>query len=140
MEVLDQDFTWGYEGSEDWIRDRFHNYLKEKLVEFVDAKNKYLRFIADCHSYSEKRKKSGGSKAVVGNKESYDMIEDEDEQTESKKSRESAPVVDEIILRMPLAGLIGKPHFMYFLQFHNPSLSLLAGHCTADEVITVDNF
>jgi hypothetical protein len=43
--VLDEDFTCGYEGSEDWIRDKFHNYLKEKLAEFVDAKNKYLRFV-----------------------------------------------------------------------------------------------
>ena len=48
LEVLDEEFTCGYEGSEDWIRDRFHSYLKEKLAEFVDVKNKYLKFLVDC--------------------------------------------------------------------------------------------
>jgi hypothetical protein len=89
--VLDEEFTCGYEGSEDWIRDKFHSYLKEKLAEVVDAKNKYLRFVKQCRSYNVKRKRSGSAKANSTNKEAYEFIEDEDEQVESKKKQESVP-------------------------------------------------
>jgi hypothetical protein len=70
--VLNEEFTCGYEGSEDWIRD--------KLAEVVDAKNKYLRFVKQCRSYNVKRKRSGSAKANSTNKEAYEFIEDEDEQ------------------------------------------------------------
>lgn len=48
--------------------------------------------------------------------------------------------MDERILRMPLVGLLGKPHFMYFLQFHNPNLYLLTERYPVDEILAIDNF
>lgn len=50
------------------------------------------------------------------------------------------PIVDQSILQIPLVGLLGKAHFMYFLQFHNPNLYLLTEQYPVGSIITIDNF
>jgi hypothetical protein len=137
---LDDESPYGYEGSDDWIRDKFHHYLKDKLVEFVDVKNKYLKFTEDCRSYSSKRKKSGGSKAVAGTNKEYEFMEDEEEMEEKKKAKDKVPEVDPAILQIPFAQLLGQSHFMYFLQFHNPNLYLLTERYPSSELIIIDNY
>jgi hypothetical protein len=40
---------------------------------------------------------------------------------------------------MPLVNLLGQPHFMYFLQFHNPNLYLLTDRYPTEQIIIIDN-
>lgn len=50
-------------------------------------------------------------------------MEDEDDLNDKKKDK--VPEVDQSILNMPFIQMLGQSHFMYFLQFHNPNISLL---------------
>jgi hypothetical protein len=69
----------------------------------------------------------------------YEVIEGKDEQVESKKNRECFLKADEGILKMPLINLLDRPHFMYFLQFHNPNLYLVTDRYPTDQIIIIDN-
>ena len=49
--------TLGYDGSEDMIRNKFHNFIKEELVGIMKANIAMKRFTAECEEYQSKHKK-----------------------------------------------------------------------------------
>lgn len=52
-EILKNDGTMGYAGSEDNIRDHFHNFLKSALVEIITSIKSFNKFVADCEEYEK---------------------------------------------------------------------------------------
>lgn len=49
--IIKQDGTVGYAGSEDCIRDHFHNFLKEALVDIISGIKAFKKFVDECHEY-----------------------------------------------------------------------------------------
>lgn len=46
--------NFGYGGSEDCIRDHFHNFLKGGLVEMANSIKLFKKFMKDCEEYETK--------------------------------------------------------------------------------------
>lgn len=65
----------GYGGSEDCIRNSFHNFLKDRLLEMMTSIKLFRKFVKDCENYSKSAKHS--EKPVVSKDSSYKVIEDE---------------------------------------------------------------
>lgn len=47
----------GWEGSEDMLRAKFHNFLKLQLVGIMKAAQSLRQWTADCHEYDRKSKR-----------------------------------------------------------------------------------
>ena len=113
LSVIESTGGESYEGSEDWVREQFHNYLKERLVRIVEGKNMYRKFVKECELYQ----------ASLKNKQkSLEKGE--------KEKQLNVPYINPKILEIPFPYLLSKPSFTHFLQFHNPNIYLLAPHST----------
>lgn len=120
LHVIENSNGSDYEGSEDWVREQFHNYLKTNLIKIVSAKNMYKKFIRECELYqaSLKNKQKNGEK-VEGS------------------PNLNVPYINPKILEIPFCYLLSKSSFSHFLQFHNPNIYLLDDSETAEEILLI---
>ena len=118
IEVTSSSNNEGYQGSEDWIREQFHSYLKQNLVKMVEAKNLYRKFLKDCQLYQDSLKNR-----------TKDLPPKED------TPKLQIPYVDPRILKIPLSPMLRHQSFAYFLQFHNPNIYLLNDRYPVEEFL-----
>ncbi len=52
----------GYEGSEDMIRNKFHNFLKFQLIGIMRANQKLREWMNSCREYESKNKNKSKDK------------------------------------------------------------------------------
>jgi hypothetical protein len=121
--VINTEKSLGYEGSEDSIRNKFHNFLKLQLVGIMQANRSLAKWTADCKDYQRKHRTHSKDPKRKEKEADYQlMLDEETDEQPRRRSEDFPPLIPNEVTAIPFPGLLQTNSFPYFLQFHNDKI------------------